>query len=178
MNVASDSYVLERASLQASLLVSAGEFRLDDWPDLRQEFALDLLRRAPQFNPKRGDRRGFIRGVMKNYATVLVNHKRRRDQHEAPFEYVGDDLHPSVDPRAQLEIRIAVRRVVRCLSTPTKQILQLLLELSIPDICKKTGISRSEVYRTLRKVRHDFVRAGLAPTQSRRHQFESKIRPV
>src|SRR3954447_2660391 len=82
-----DPYILQQASRRASLLVATAGFRSDDWEDLRQEMVLDCLRRSPKFDPSRGDWPGFVRGVMRNRAAVLVMRERRRG-----LEILRDDL--------------------------------------------------------------------------------------
>src|SRR6202040_283487 len=67
----SDPYVVRRASQQAWVLVLTAGFRWDELPDLQQELVLDLLQRAPQYNPALSEWWAFVRGVMRNQATVL-----------------------------------------------------------------------------------------------------------
>jgi RNA polymerase sigma factor (sigma-70 family) len=174
MKLTSDPYVLARASLQASLLVSTGEFLRNEWPDLRQEFALDLVRRARHFDPARGDRRGFIRGVMRNHATVLVNRKRRRGDQETFPSDSDEDLGRSnsrllsVTPTTQIDYSIDVRHAVKRLSKRGRELVDLLPQSSVPEICQKMGVSKSQVYRTLHEVRRVFVRSGLGPMRKAR----------
>ena len=73
-----DPYIFQQASCRASLLVTSAGFRSDDWEDLKQEMVLDVLRRSPKFDPARGDWQGFVRGVVRNHAAVLVMRERRR----------------------------------------------------------------------------------------------------
>src|SRR5271165_1099217 len=81
-----DPYILQQASCRASLLVATAGFRSDDWEDLRQEMVLDCLRRSPKFDPSRGDWQGFIRGVVRNHATVLAMRRHRSVQREVLAE--------------------------------------------------------------------------------------------
>ena len=67
-----DPYIIQQASCRASRLVAMAGFRSHDWEDLKQEMVLDLLRRAPKFDPARGNWQGFVRGVVRNYAAVLM----------------------------------------------------------------------------------------------------------
>src|SRR5688572_21995222 len=84
-----DLYILQQASCRASLLVATAGFRSDDWEDLRQEMVLDCLRRSPKFDPSRGDWQGFVRGVVRNHAAVLVIRRHRT----ARREVLADDLY-------------------------------------------------------------------------------------
>jgi hypothetical protein len=46
--------------------------------------------------------------------------------------------------------------------------VELLPDYSIPEVCKKTGRSRSQVYRTLGVARDHFIQSGLHSTKTRR----------
>lgn len=68
--------------------------RWDALPDLQQELVLNLLQRAPQYNPARSEWWAFVRGVMWNHATVLANRHRRLTQQEVLFEDLSRECHP------------------------------------------------------------------------------------
>src|SRR5579884_1714713 len=73
-------YLLQQTALRASLLQAHFGFAADDWDDLRQELALDCLRRLPRFDSSRGNWKGFVRGVVRNHTCVLASrqiHRRR-----------------------------------------------------------------------------------------------------
>jgi DNA-directed RNA polymerase specialized sigma24 family protein len=166
LKLVSDPYVLRRASRQAWVLVLTAGFRWDDREDLRQELLPDLLQRAPNFNPALSEWWGFVSGVMRNRATVLAN--RRRPLTEVFFEDLApherlraDSRLRTADPRTQLDSGAEVRRLVDRLPQRIKQIVELLPDYSIPEICEKTGSSRSQVYRKIRKARSCLARWGL-----------------
>src|SRR5689334_11829415 len=73
-----DTFALRHTSYRARVLAASGGFRRDEWEDLSQEMLLDLLRRFPKFDAARGDWQGFIRGVVRNHASVLLARRRRR----------------------------------------------------------------------------------------------------
>jgi RNA polymerase sigma factor (sigma-70 family) len=175
MNATLDSYVLQQASCRASLLVATAGFRSDDWEDLRQEIVLDLLHRAPKFDPKRGEWHGFVRGVTRHRSTVLIARHRRRAR-----EVLGEDLvdreaagvddpgatldnRPSADAEAELHLRLDVRRVVAGLPARLRSLALLLAQMPVKDVCERTGQCRSRVYRMTLQIREAFVEAGIAP---------------
>jgi RNA polymerase sigma-70 factor (ECF subfamily) len=176
-----DPYIVEQASCQASLLVGTAGFRSDDWDDLRQEMVLDCLRRSPKFDPARGAWRGFVRGVMRNHATVLVTRRHRAAQREVlAADLCCDELRAESDPidrldgarkqeiEAELHLNIDVERVLQTLPSPLQRLALLLSELPVLEVCARTGKSRSRVYQMTRQLRDAFVRAGFRPRYPRR----------
>jgi RNA polymerase sigma-70 factor, ECF subfamily len=175
-----DPYIFHQASCRASLLVASAGFRSDDWEDLKQEMVLDVLRRSPKFDPARGDWQGFVRGVVRNHAAVLVMRQRRRApeilsedlmNREAasaadsldildrrPFSGAVDALHLSLD----------VRRVVEGLPSQLQSLAALLGQMPVQDVCRHTGKSRSRVYQMTRQIRTAFLRAGFSPVHAKR----------
>jgi DNA-directed RNA polymerase specialized sigma24 family protein len=138
-----DPYILQQASGRARMLVATAGFRPDDWEDLRQEVALDCLRRSSKFDPARGDWHCFVRVLVRHHAAVLVMRERRR----AP-EILSEDLmnredsdaesldvldkHSSTGAVDALNLSLDVRRVVE--SLPTR--LQSLLGCSAKCLCR------------------------------------------
>jgi DNA-directed RNA polymerase specialized sigma24 family protein len=175
-----DPYIFRQASCRASLLVASGSFRSDDWEDIKQEIVLDVLRRSPKFDPARGDWQGFVRGVARHHATVLVIRERRR----AP-EILSEDLMRRDDPSDAnsldildkrpcsgvvdaLHLSLDVRRVVESLPTQLQSLAVLLGQMPVQDVCRHTGKSRSRVYQMTLQIREAFVRAGLSPSGAKR----------
>jgi DNA-directed RNA polymerase specialized sigma24 family protein len=170
-----DPYILQQASCRASLLVATAAFRPDDWEDLKQEIVLDVLCRSPKFDPTRGDWQGFVRGVMRNHAAVLVMRERRR----AP-EILSEDLMNRenasdadsldiLDKRASwgiadaLHLSLDVHRVIEGLPTQLQSLAVLLGQMPIQDVCRQVRKSRSRVRQLTLQLRDAFVRAGFGP---------------
>src|SRR5271157_347960 len=82
-------YLLQQTALRASLLRASFGFATDDWDDLRQDLALDCLRRLPRFDESRGNWKGFVHGVVRNHACVLASRQNQRRQFQ-PLEFDGD----------------------------------------------------------------------------------------
>jgi RNA polymerase sigma-70 factor, ECF subfamily len=175
-----DPYILEQASCRASLLVATAAFRSHDWEDLKQSIVVDLLHRSQRFDPARGDWRGFVRGVSRNQAAVLAMRQRRR----LP-EVLGDDLVNRegagdaesldvLDKRRSttvvdaLHLSLDVRHLVEGLPTQLQTLALLLSEMSVQDVCRRTGRSRSRVYQMAKQIREAFLRAGFSPANARR----------
>ena len=171
-----DSYAMAQASLRARLLCTTSEFRWDEMDDARQDLLLDYLRRSPKFDSARGDQDGFIRGVMRNHATVLATRRHRTARREVladdlprnegrnetdPLEILAGLHGHEIEPAVQM--RIDVGRVLSGLPYQLQRLARLLSELSVLDVCAKTGKSRSRVYKMIRQLRDAFTQAGFRP---------------
>jgi RNA polymerase sigma-70 factor (ECF subfamily) len=181
-----DPYILQQASCRASLLVATAGFRSDDWEDLRQEMVLDCLRRSPKFDPSRGNWQGFVRGVVRNHATVLATRRHRSVQREVLAEDLPhrevDTADDPVNPlgtgckheiEAGLQMSIDVQRVLNGLPPQLQNLALLLSELPMLEAGAETGKSRSRVYQMTRQLRDAFARAGLRPLCPRKFGGET-----
>jgi RNA polymerase sigma-70 factor (ECF subfamily) len=181
-----DPYVVQQASFRASLLVASCGFAGSDWEDLQQEMVLDVLRRSPKFDPARGDWRGFVHGVVRNHAAVLIKRERRRTaelhrQYQVNPEYSG-----VADPMALLHKRpllagvdalhlgLDIHRVVDGLPSHLQSLVVLLGQMPVKDVCRRTGKSRSRVYQMTRQIREAFLRAGFSPSPTKRSTEPAK----
>jgi DNA-directed RNA polymerase specialized sigma24 family protein len=177
MNATVDPYILQQASCRASLLVATAGFGADDWADLKQELILDLLRRSRKFDPTRGDWHGFVRGVARNHAAVLVMRKRRRASEVSIQDLINGegtseaDVLDSLDRRPSraavvaLDHALDVRRIVERLPDHLRSLTGLLGRMPVKEVCRHTGKSRSRVYEMTRQIREAFLRAGYTPSR-------------
>jgi DNA-directed RNA polymerase specialized sigma24 family protein len=175
-----DPYIIHQASCHASLLVSTAGFRSDDWEDLKQEMVLDLLHRSPKFDPARGDWHGFVRGVVRHHAAVLVMRDRRRapeilSQDLMNREDASDadsldilDKRPSSGVVDALHLSLDVRRIVESLPAQLQSLAVLLGQMPVNEVGRHTGKSRSRVYQMTRQIREAFLRAGFSPSHAKR----------
>jgi hypothetical protein len=173
-----NSCIVEQASCHASLLVRSGVFTTDDWEDLRQELVWDCLRRSPWFDPTRGEWSGFVRGVIRNQATVLVARRRvHREREPLAEDLVVADLDSAngevfdrlkQPDESQIDLVLDVRRILLRLPSHLQTLAGMLGEASVAEICARMGKSRSRVYQMTRQLRDAFTRAGIAPHTPRR----------
>ena len=176
MNEQVDSYAMAHALIRAKVLCITERFPWDAMEDARQDLLLDYLRRLPKFDSGRGDRDGFVRGVMRNHATVLATRRHRT----ARREILADDLprkaaRSEADPleildslrwheiEPALQMRIDIERVLSGLPYQLQRLARMLSELTVLEVCAQTGRSRSRVYQMIRQLRDAFVRAGYRP---------------
>lgn len=164
-------YLLQQTALRASLLQSSFGFAAADWDDLRQDLALDCLRRLPRFDGSRGSWKGFVRGVVRNHACVLAARQGCRPQFE-PLENDaaagGTTGHvrdlPAADIRAALELGLDTERVLAGLPDDLRTIARHLAQMPISAACRETGLTLSQMNRRIRRIRAAFTAAGLAPS--------------
>ena len=163
-------YLLQQTALRASLLQSSFGFAAGDWDDLRQDLALDCLRRLPRFDGARGSWKGFVRGVVRNHACVLAARQVRRP----PFEPLGSDAAAdgvaghvrdlsAADIRPALELSLDTERVLAGLPDDLRTIARYLAHLPISAACRRSGLTPSQMNRRIRRIRAAFTAAGLAP---------------
>ena len=167
-------YLLQQTALRASLLQTSFGFAADDWDDLRQDLALDCLRRLPRFDGSRGNWKGFVHGVVRNHACVLASRQIQRRQFQ-PLEFDGGselpdgsltgkaDEAPAEDFRPLLELGLDTERVLAGLPEDLRTIARYLAEMPVSAVRRKTGLSLAQVNRRIRQIRAAFMAAGFAP---------------
>jgi len=163
-------YLLQQTALRASLLQSSFGFAADDWDDLRQDLVLDCLRRLPRFDGSRGSWKGFVRGVVRNHACVLASRQIHRGQFQplqdsAALDGMAADADdtPSEDIRPALELGLDTERVLAGLPDDLRTIARHLAHMPISAVCRKTGLTPSQMSQRIRRIRAAFIAAGLAP---------------
>jgi RNA polymerase sigma-70 factor (ECF subfamily) len=169
-------YLLRQTALRASLLQASFGFAADDWDDLRQDLALDCLRRLPRFDASRGSWKGFVHGVVRNHACVLASRQARRPESlclaedgQADADSVEDvsrfDVHFVVadDLCPALELSLDMRRVLDGLPEELRAVAHHLAEMPVYAVRQVTGLSSSELNRKITRIRAAFVAAGLRP---------------
>jgi DNA-directed RNA polymerase specialized sigma24 family protein len=178
MNADMQSYLVEQATFRARLLSITARFPSADIEDVRQELLLDCLRRASKFDAARGEWGGFVRGVMRNRAALIATSRfrsARREVFAADLAHGAEDAELAVFEASlaqslmpDLDYSIDVRRVVDQLPVNLRYLASLLIELTVKEICTKTGRSRSRVYQLVRELRDAFLEAGFRPQYPRK----------
>ena len=174
----SDPYIIQQASCRASHLVANAVLSRDDWEDLRQEMLLDCLQRTANFDPARGDWRGFVRGVIRNRSCVLARRASRRIRFESLADgYGGNDAGQdleqgirdqasepvSANPSAALALSADVQRVLAGLPEDLRTLAWQLTEMSVAQIAARRGRSHQWIYHLIGKLRRAFSHAGVTP---------------
>jgi len=159
-----DPFAMEQAGIRASRMVGRYGYTRDDWEDLRQDLLLDCLERLPQFDSERGDMRGFIFGVVRNEAAKLAVRGRRASAHREPETEAGKLEAAAVSrPDTALDVRLDVQAVIERLPLHLQTLARQLTEMSVREICRETGKSRSRIYQWIADIRRAFIDAGITP---------------
>ena len=158
-------YLLQQTALRASLLQASFGFAADEWDDLRQDLALDCLRRLPRFDGSRGNWQGFVRGVVRHQACVLASRQKCRRQFQPLDESeCADGRHePAEDLQPVFELGLDTERVLAGLPDELASIARLLAEMPVSAVRRKTCLTAAQLNRRVARIRAAFMRAGLSP---------------
>ena len=167
-------YLLQQTALRASLLQTSFGFAADDWEDLRQELALDCLRRLPWFDGSRGNWRGFVRGTVRHHACVLASRQIRRAEVQlldSNTTAESSDVFPAdtaldraaEDFRPLLELGLDTQRVLAGLPDDLQRIARCLARMPVSATRRETGLTAAQINRRIRQLRAALIAAGLAP---------------
>lgn len=171
-------YLLKQTAMRASLLQASFGFAADDWDDLRQDLALDCLRRLPRFDASRGSWQGFVHGVVRHHACVLasrqIGHRQfvplepaaNSDAAEDAIaietcEQLSDDFWPPV------ELGLDAQRVLAGLPEELRSVAYCVAEMPVSAVCRRTGLKRSQINARIRRIRAAFTAAGFRPRNAR-----------
>jgi len=167
-------FLVDQTGLRASLLRTSFGLGADEWEDLRQELALDCLRRLAKFDPSRSDWRQFVHGVVRNHACVLASRLALRptmysldqnsnaDRAQTAARQVLDDKDDR-DGIFSIELQIDVAHVLAGLNPDQQTIARLLSRFSVSTVRRITGLSVSQLDRKIRRIRAAFIAAGFGP---------------
>lgn len=174
----SASYMLQQASCLAHVLVNRTGRPKCDWEDLRQEFVLDCLQRAPGFDPARGEFRAFVRGVIRNRSAVAAHRESKRVQCEELFQS-SDGFDPdqpeslnspraarepvSADPTASLVLSADMQRVIARLPENLRKLALDLTYLTPVEAAAKSNRTPQRIYQLMGDLRRAFRHARILP---------------
>ena len=141
---------------------TAASYRLptDLRHDLVQEGLLELLRKGPAYDPRRGSWRTFSERVVANRMTSLM--RRRHSEmsghlREEPIE----NLHGLEAPNEDSDLRTDVLRILARVSTFDRNVALNLVDYSAIETSQRLRVSRATVYRAIGRLRVAFTMAGL-----------------
>jgi len=181
-----DEYAAALIRHKARQLARRPEFSQTDQEDLEQEMVLDLLKRLPQYDPKRAGRHTFIARVVEHKIAALLKHRRARKRDSGSRTESLRDESPNGDGRIAGEIHavdegahskrigsasrlqsdrfeqtLDVAATVRALPDDLRALCKLLQSKTVSDISAETGIPRPTLYDAIKKIRAKFREGGL-----------------
>lgn len=151
-------------------------------PDIEQDLRLHLWSTRDAYQAERGARSTFAKVVLqRKAAAIAMRHRAKR--RVATHVSIDDDLDtkhgngeqpvgkPSPGVRAStgstdsLNRRIDVHRVLERLSRPDRAMAKQLMAARVSEIAATSGIPRSTIYESVKRIRRQFIDAGLDPRQ-------------
>jgi RNA polymerase sigma factor (sigma-70 family) len=161
-------------------------FSRSDQPDLEQELSLILLRRLADFDATRAHRNAFATTVVERYAATILEH---RSAEMRTHRRTGGSLNvPAIDadgrtvelsniiPSSQQSRRTGqyprpheeafdlaqdTNEMVRRLPPRLRDLCERLKHDSISTVARDLGLSRTEIYRRISRIRQRLEEAGL-----------------
>lgn len=154
------------AAVRAAATTVSYQLPSDVRQDLEQEALLELWRKRPAYDPRRGSWRTFCERVVANKMTSIV----RRMRSERSGQFREDPLDKVVGiaaPDRSLDLRSDVSRVLTGVSRFDRRVALCLICFTAIETSHNLGVSRATVYRAIERLRTAFVDAGLANDRQR-----------
>lgn len=171
-----DSYAVFFVAYKAKTLTRMPMFTTDDFEDIQQEMMLAYLHAWPDFDPDKGDRRSFIKGVVNDKACMLIRDAERQkrwtgtrtvslsspvgtgdepitlaDTLDHEHALWGDVFHSQ--SQAVAEQALDIQRMLATMPKDLRQAYQVLSEHSVSDAATLLGIPRTTLSSRLKKLR-------------------------
>src|SRR5262245_60246717 len=175
--------LIKVVSLNAKRLIGRTGLRLQDRDDVHQHLVMDLIRRLPKFDPKRGGIEGFISMVVERCGRKLLRTRRAAKRYAMPAslsaivvtEEGATELAATIsqreyDARRQREPRTKgdqaqlerdVTDVLAGLPANVREFAEMLKHCSVAEAARRLGIPRTTLYAHVQRIRRHFERSGL-----------------
>jgi RNA polymerase sigma factor (sigma-70 family) len=124
--------------------------------DVQQEVLTAIWVALPRYDRARGSLRTFLERVVAARVASLL----RRTSRQLRFERISIDP-PASDMVAALELRVDLQSVCGSLIERDRELAFFLMQYSPAEAGRVMGVSRSEIYRAIGRVRVALVQAGL-----------------
>ena len=157
------------AGVRAATIVSLYGLPTDSRHDLEQEALLELWRKQPAYDPRRGSWRTFSERVVANRMTSLVRAMcsvRSGQFREEPIE----NLLGLAAPTDRSDLRTDVVRILARVSTFDRNVALNLIDHSAIETSQRLRVSRATVYRAIGRLRVAFMTAGLTSVRDCRRR--------
>ena len=160
------------AAVRAATIVALYGLPKDARHDLEQEALLELWRKGPAYDARRGSWRTFSERVVANRLRSLV-----RSMHTEPSGHFREEplenLAALAAPSAHTDLRTDVSRVLANVSQFDRSVAVDLIDYSASEIGQRLGASRATVYRAIGRLRAAFTEAGLSQ-RGRKHERDTE----
>ena len=152
--------------------------------DVQQDLMLHYWVHRDSYRSDRGARSTFAKVVIRRKAAALAIRARAR-RRSGVHVSIGPNELPDFEPNtaearrfdacvvaagraddALHDLHLDVRRAIGRLSKSDRLLARRLMQSSITEIVKATGIPRSTIYDRIKSIRQSFVSAGLCSPRS------------
>lgn len=185
-----DAYALRVIRHKAWKLAFKPPFNASDFEDIQQELALQLMMRAPLWNPTKGQWSTFLTRVVNNQASKLLEMRRAGCRHTSqPDESIEAILegHPTASASesdfvchstSRDDLRADLRRAIASLPPELQTICRLLQENTASDTAAILKISRRTLFRHTCTIRQALLEAGLGEYLPENHPLNPRRNPM
>ena len=179
-----NSYAAWLIRKKARSLIGKYGFTNSDKEDIEQELWLHLLRRQDCYDPARSRVTTFIARVVENRIRTLIEHQRAGKRScDTPVDSLDDRVSPDIEmdrhevvdqetylratgqisqPLAELrELALDVDRAISSLPPDLRDIALLLMQYTITEVSRRTGIPRTTINDKRDQIRRAFEKHGL-----------------
>jgi DNA-directed RNA polymerase specialized sigma24 family protein len=150
------------AAVRAATTVILYQLPTDSRQDLEQEALLELWRKGPAYDARRGSWRTFSEHVVANRLASLLRH-----MHSSRSGYGKEDPLEGIELRDaprynDIDLQTDIRRVLDGVSQLDRSVGRSLMDHTAIETSRRLRISRSTVCRSIERLRAAFTIAGFA----------------
>ena len=160
----SQTYSTSERIATARASATAARYRMpyQERADLKQEALLELWRTAPLFDVRRSSWPTFAERVVANKLSSIMRSKCSRRAAALRQEPLtcGVDM---TAPRVELDLSIDITRVLATAESFDQSVAECLFDNSPAEASRELAVSRSTIYRSIKRLKDAFAEAGLCP---------------
>jgi RNA polymerase sigma factor (sigma-70 family) len=173
-----DDYAWKRIDFRVQWLAKSHRILVHDAEDLRQEFAAELVRAAPRFDPALSSARTFVNRVLDMHLRYVV---RQRHSTRAGMRAATASLDAATGPvvndprageRSELELAEAAMDLQAALDALPRKLRVICEELKHyppAEVARRLRLHRGTLYRAIARIRAHLAAQGMNPTKRATH---------
>lgn len=171
-----DPYAASFIAYKARTLIRMPMFSKDDLEDLEQDMLLYYLLSMPNFDPRKGDKRSFIKTVVNRKALVLVRDSEREKRWTGAQNFslsfqVGDEADGTTladmitgessiwgdvffaQSQIVAEQNMDIAKILNGMPNDIRDVYELMQDYSVSEMAAMLGIAPSSVYSRIERLR-------------------------